>query len=97
MVLLDLGNRAGLVANQARVNALRPDARSRLNTVFISSYFLGGAAGAALGSAGAHHGGWAGIATAGALLSLAAIAVNALTPSLSPSLKNHPCPASPCR
>jgi predicted MFS family arabinose efflux permease len=32
MVLLDLGNRAGLVANQARVNALRPDARSRLNT-----------------------------------------------------------------
>lgn len=41
MVLLDLGNRAGLVANQARVFTLRTEARSRLNTVFMGSYFLG--------------------------------------------------------
>lgn len=94
MVLLDFGNRAGLVANQSRVQALRPEARSRLNTVFIGSYFLGGAAGAALGSAGAHHGGWGGLAVVGALLSLAAIAVNASTPSPSTSPRNCPCPTS---
>jgi predicted MFS family arabinose efflux permease len=81
MVLLDFGNRAGLVANQARIFGLRPEARSRLNTVFISSYFLGGAAGAALGSAGAHHGGWIGLALVGAPLALAAVAVNACTPA----------------
>lgn len=80
MVLLDFGNRAGLVANQARVQALRPEARSRLNTVFIGSYFLGGAAGAALGNVGAQHGGWGGLAAVGALLALGAIAVNAMTP-----------------
>jgi predicted MFS family arabinose efflux permease len=80
MVLLDFGNRAGLVANQARVYALRPEARSRLNTVFIGSYFLGGAAGAALGSYGAHQAAWVGLAAVGALLALAAAAINALSP-----------------
>jgi len=73
MVLLDLGNRAGFIANQARIYALRPEARSRLNTVFMVSYFLGGAAGAALGGYGAHRDGWIGLTVVGAVLSLAAV------------------------
>ncbi|WP_254317613.1 MFS transporter [Paraburkholderia sp. CNPSo 3272] len=78
MVLLDLGNRASFIANQARIYALRPEARSRLNTVFMVSYFLGGAFGAALGGAGALHAAWLGLAAIGALLSLAAVVVNTL-------------------
>lgn len=78
MVLLDLGNRASFIANQARIYALRPEARSRLNTVFMVSYFLGGAVGAALGGAGALHAAWLGLAAIGALLSLAAVVVNTL-------------------
>jgi len=76
MVLMDLGNRASFIANQARIYALRPEARSRLNTVFMVSYFLGGAFGAALGGAGALRADWLGLATIGALLSLAAVVVN---------------------
>lgn len=78
MVLLDLGNRTGLVSNQARIYALRTEARSRLNTVFMVAFFLGGAVGAALGGYGAHHGGWTGLAVVGAVLALVAAAVNAL-------------------
>jgi len=78
MVLLDVGNRASFVANQARIYALRPEARSRLNTAFMVSYFLGGAAGATLGGYGAQHGGWTGLAIVGAVLALAALAVSAL-------------------
>ena len=78
MVLLDFGNRATLVANQSRIYALRPDARSRLNTVFMVAYFLGGAAGAALGGYGVHHAGWTGLAIVGAVFSLAAVVVNTL-------------------
>jgi predicted MFS family arabinose efflux permease len=78
MVLLDLGNRASFIANQARIYALRPEARSRLNTVFMVSYFLGGAFGAALGGVGALGDAWLGLAVIGALLSLAAVAVNSL-------------------
>ncbi|MFB4394578.1 MULTISPECIES: MFS transporter [unclassified Pseudomonas] len=77
MVLLDLGNRAGLLANQARIYALRAEARSRLNTVFMGSYFLGGATGAAIGSYGAHHGGWAGLALVGAVFTVGAGLINA--------------------
>ncbi len=79
MVLLDLGNRAALVANQTRIYALRPEARSRLNTVLMVSYFLGGASGSVLGGIGAHFESWIGLATVGATLSLAAAAVNALS------------------
>ena len=78
MVLLDFGNRAVLVASQARIQALRPEARSRLNTVLMTSYFVGGAAGAALGGYGAHRAGWSGLAVAGALFALAAFALNAV-------------------
>lgn len=80
MVLLDFGNRVGLVANQARVQTLRAEARSRLNTVFMGSYFLGGALGAALGNYGVHRSGWIGLATVGALLALAATVTSALAP-----------------
>jgi predicted MFS family arabinose efflux permease len=78
MVLLDLGNRATFIANQARIYALRPEARSRLNTVYMVSYFLGGAFGAAIGGVGALHAGWVGLALVGVLLALAAVAVNSL-------------------
>ena len=78
MLLLDLGNRIGLVANQTRIYALRTEARSRLNTVFMVTFFLGGAAGAALGGYGAHHGGWPGLAVVGAALALAAAATNVM-------------------
>ena len=80
MVLLDMGNRAGLVANQARVFTLRSEARSRLNTLFMGSYFLGGAIGAALGNYGVHRAGWIGLAAVGILLSTAAAVINALAP-----------------
>jgi predicted MFS family arabinose efflux permease len=77
MVLLDLGNRASFIANQARIYALRSEARSRLNTVYMVAYFLGGAVGAALGGVGALRGAWPGLAAVGVFLSLAAVAVNA--------------------
>ncbi|MBD0706536.1 MFS transporter [Pseudomonas sp. PSB1] len=80
MVLLDFGNRAGLIANQARVFTLRPEARSRLNTVFMGAYFLGGAVGAALGNYGVHQSGWIGLAVVGTLLALGATVINVLSP-----------------
>jgi predicted MFS family arabinose efflux permease len=42
VILLDLGVQAAHVANQTLVYSLAPHARSRLNTVYMFSYFLGG-------------------------------------------------------
>ncbi|HEX6704079.1 MAG TPA: MFS transporter [Albitalea sp.] len=80
MVLLDLGNRAALVASQARIFALRPESPSRLNTVYMVSYFIGGATGAALGGYAAQRDGWIGLAAVGVVLALAAVMVNAFAP-----------------
>lgn len=74
VIVLDLGSRANLVANQTQLYALLPQARGRLNTVFMTAYFLGGAAGSALGAEVAGHFGWTGVAVAGMLCAALAAA-----------------------
>jgi predicted MFS family arabinose efflux permease len=44
-IVLDLGTQANLVTNQTRVYSLIPEARNRINTVFMVTYFVGGALG----------------------------------------------------
>ncbi|QES52068.1 MFS transporter [Streptomyces venezuelae] len=48
-LLLDVAMQSGTVANQSRIYALRPDARSRLNTAYMTCAYLGGTAGSWLG------------------------------------------------
>ena len=75
VILLDLGVQAGHVANQTRIYALVPEARSRLNTVYMVTYFLGGALGSALGAYGWSRWGWSGVCMAGTMQLLVALAV----------------------
>jgi predicted MFS family arabinose efflux permease len=70
VILLDLGAQANHISNQARIFGLDPAARSRLNTVYMSSYFAGGAFGSWLGTTAYARLGWAGVCTAGGLLGL---------------------------
>ncbi|WP_323185418.1 MFS transporter [Kitasatospora sp. NBC_01287] len=49
MLLLDVAVQAGQVANQARIFALRPEVRSRLNIAYMTCSFLGGSVGSWLG------------------------------------------------
>ena len=49
IVLMDIGIQGVHISNQTRVYSLLPEARNRLNTVFMSFSFLGTAAGSAYG------------------------------------------------
>ncbi|MFF3559669.1 MFS transporter [Streptomyces sp. NPDC002574] len=69
-ILLDLAVQGNLVLSRQEIYQLRPDARSRINTVFIGSAFGGGAIGSALSGLVYGHGGWTGVSTAGVVLSL---------------------------
>ncbi|ATB40680.1 Major facilitator superfamily (MFS1) transporter [Cystobacter fuscus] len=75
VILLDLGAQANHISNQARVYALRPEARSRLNTVYMVTYFVGGALGSGLGSLAWSHLGWPGVCAVGGLLPLVGLLV----------------------
>ncbi|MGC0318139.1 MFS transporter [Kitasatospora acidiphila] len=69
LVLLDIAVQGNQVANQARILALRPEARARLNTAYMTCSFLGGSAGSALGVRAQAAFGWGGVC---ALIALAA-------------------------
>jgi len=71
VVLLDIGVQAGHVSNQTRIYGLLPEARSRLNMVYMICYFAAGAIGSFAGSVLWHRFGWAGVCGLGCALSLA--------------------------
>jgi predicted MFS family arabinose efflux permease len=74
-VLLDIAMTAHQTLSQREIYQLRPDARARINTVYMGTVFAGGAVGSAL--AGIFHDryGWAGITTAGIVLSALSFAL----------------------
>lgn len=71
-ILLDFAVQSVLVSNQHIVYALRPEARSRLNTIFMGSMFLGGAGGAAAATGAWTAGGWSAVSILGIALAVIA-------------------------
>lgn len=73
VILLDFGVQIALVSHQHLIYGLHPEYKSRLNTVFMTTMFLGGS----LGSVGAaiawRHAGWLGVSVLGGALALAAL------------------------
>jgi predicted MFS family arabinose efflux permease len=72
-MLLDIGLRTAMVANQTLVNTAVPDSRARANTVFGLHVWTGNAAGAFLASWTFAHFGW--LAVCGVALSASVIAL----------------------
>jgi predicted MFS family arabinose efflux permease len=79
VILLDLGAQTSVISCQAIVQSLRPQARSRLNTIFTTTYFLGGATGSTMGCYAWNLGRWTGVCAIGTVLLLSALLVFLLT------------------
>ncbi|MEU7837236.1 MFS transporter [Nonomuraea sp. NPDC049129] len=69
VIVLDLAHQAVLNSSQNVLYALRPEARNRINSAFMTSLFVGGAVGSALASAVWANSGWTGVCVLGATLS----------------------------
>nr|WP_244422602.1 MFS transporter [Ktedonobacter racemifer] len=78
VILLDLGVQGTHISNQTRVYSLDPEARNRLNTVYMVTGFIGGALGSYLGTWGWSLAGWNGVCSVGCILLVAALVVYAI-------------------
>jgi len=67
-VLLDLAVQGNQVLSIREVYALRPEARARMNSVYMTTVFAGGAVSSAVTGAILPHGGWTGVAVFAAIL-----------------------------
>ena len=73
-IVLDFGVTTNVVLGQRAIFALGADIRSRLNGVYMATFFAGGAIGSALGGLAFAHGGWPLATWLGIALPLAALA-----------------------
>jgi predicted MFS family arabinose efflux permease len=78
VIVLDFGIQSALVSNQHIIYALDPEARSRLNTIFMTGMFLGGAAGSALATLAWGYGAWPAVTVLGGLLAIVSLGVRLL-------------------
>ncbi len=76
VILLDLGTQGAHISNQARVFSLNAEARSRLNTIYMVAYFIGGSLGSLLGAYAWSIARWNGVCAVGTLLLAVALVVH---------------------
>lgn len=76
VIILDFGLSLANVANQTSILGLDAAARSRINTVYVTAIFLGGAVGSAISSAAWAHSGWFAVCGFGFMVSTIAYVIH---------------------
>ena len=74
ILLLDVGSQGVHISNQSEIYRLRPEARNRINAFYMTTCFVGAAAGSAAAAFAYDHWGWLGTCVLGGLVSVAAVA-----------------------
>ncbi|SKB71507.1 Predicted arabinose efflux permease, MFS family [Salegentibacter holothuriorum] len=75
VTLVDLGLQALHITNQNIIFSKNPEARNRVNTIYMVSFFIGGAVGTSLGAFAWEYYHWTGVSILGIILSLGILLV----------------------
>ena len=68
ILVLDLTVQGVHITNQTVIYRVKPDARNRLTAGYMTSYFIGGAAGSLISASAWQHAGWTGVCAIGAVV-----------------------------
>ncbi|EMV7410419.1 TPA: MFS transporter [Enterobacter soli] len=68
ILVLDLTVQGVHITNQTVIYRVKPEARNRLTAGYMTSYFIGGAAGSLISASAWQHAGWAGVCSVGAIV-----------------------------
>ena len=68
ILVLDLTVEGVHITNQTVIYRVKPDARNRLTAGYMTSYFIGGAAGSLISASAWQHAGWTGVCAIGAIV-----------------------------
>ncbi|HCM9428254.1 TPA: MFS transporter [Enterobacter hormaechei subsp. xiangfangensis] len=68
ILVLDLTVQCVHITNQTVIYRVKPDARNRLTAGYMTSYFIGGAAGSLISASAWQHAGWTGVCAIGAIV-----------------------------
>lgn len=82
--ILDVGLQSIHVSNQTIVFSTNPDATNRLNTVYMTSYFIGGSFGTFVGGRAWEYMGWNGVVITGAIFIIILLLIHLI---FSPKMK----------
>ena len=80
ILLIDAGMQCIHLSNQTSVVALDASAINRVNTIYMTIYFLGGSAGTFVAGLLWQHYGWTGVVGAGVAFAVASLFVNCFNP-----------------
>jgi predicted MFS family arabinose efflux permease len=80
VLVLDVGSSGLHLSNQSEIFRLRPEARSRINAFYMTSCFIGAAAGSAVAAFVYERWSWDGVCVLGAAISLFGLALWAFGP-----------------
>ncbi|RTN24273.1 MFS transporter [Enterobacter quasimori] len=70
ILVLDLTVQGVHITNQTVIYRVKPEARNRLTAGYMTSYFIGGAAGSLISASAWQHAGWTGVCTIGAIMAI---------------------------
>jgi predicted MFS family arabinose efflux permease len=85
VILLDMGVQATHISNQSIIFALHPEARNRINTVYMVTYFIGGSLGTFFATQLWRNYQWTGVCITGITLSVITLVIHFV---------NHPKPVA---
>ena len=84
ILLIDAGMQCIHLSNQTSVVALDASAINRINTVYMTIYFLGGSAGTFVSGLSWQHYGWTGVVGVGVAFTVASLLINCIKPNGKP-------------